>query len=145
VLGFTLAFGLTSAAVLAPILLRGGLHTFWRQTFVSQYDRSSPFSIWGLWGGLGIEQHAVQAITLALAALVVFVPRRRTEVTVAALGAAVMICFQLGLTHWFYLYIPWFFPLAIVAIICSFPSEIGRALQSLEESRDRASAVAVGA
>ena len=26
---------------------------------VSQIDRTSPFSIWGLWGGLGLE-HAVQ-------------------------------------------------------------------------------------
>ena len=32
------------------------------------------------------------------------------------MGAAILIAVQLGLTHWFYLYIPWFFPLVAVAL-----------------------------
>ena len=65
---------------------------------------------------------------MALAIAAAFVPRRRTIVEVGALGAAILIAFQLGLTHWFYLYIPWFFPFVIVALIGAFPSEIGWAL-----------------
>jgi fatty acid desaturase len=55
--------------------------------------------------------------------VVAFVPRRRTVVEVAALAAAVMIAFEIGLTHWFYLYIVWFFPLVIVALALSHPPE----------------------
>jgi hypothetical protein len=131
---FVGGFLATVGVVLLPVLLNGSLHTFWHQTVVSQFDRESPFSVWGLWGGLSVEQHLVQGLTVALAIEVAFIPRRRTIVEVAALGAAVMICFQLGLTHWFYLYIPWFFPLLVVALVCSFPSEIGRALALDEES-----------
>jgi hypothetical protein len=144
-LGFALGFGLTALLVMLPVLLNGSLHTFWKQTVVSQFDRTSPFSIWGLWGGLGGLQHAVQALTIVLAVLVAFVPRRRTVVEVAALGAAVMICFQLGLTHWFYLYIPWFFPMLIIAAIASFPSEIGQALKAIEDPGERRPAVAAAA
>jgi hypothetical protein len=135
----------TAAVVMIPVLSNGSLHTFWHQTVVSQFDRTSPFSIWGLWGGLGFLQHAVQAATIALAVLVAFVPQRRTIVSVSALGAAVMICFQLGLTHWFYLYIPWFFPLLIVAAVASSPSEIGQALAAIEDAGDRRQAVAAAA
>ena len=33
----------------------------------------------------------------------------------AALTGALLIGFQLTLTHWFYLYIPWFFPFVALA------------------------------
>jgi hypothetical protein len=62
-----------------------------------------------------------------------FVPVRRTVVEVAALAGALLIALQLGLTHWFYLYIPWFFPALIVALICAFPSPIGHALAVSED------------
>ena len=40
---------------------------------------------------------------IALAILVGFWPRVRSTVQVAALGAAVLIALQLGVTYWFYL------------------------------------------
>ena len=46
---------------------------------------------------------------------VFFVPRRRDLVQVAALAAAVLIALQLGVSYWFYLYVAWFAPLALVA------------------------------
>jgi hypothetical protein len=52
-----------------------------------------------------------------------FVPRRRGVGQTAALGAALLIAFQLSLTYWFYLYIVWFFPLVIVALALSHPPE----------------------
>ena len=59
----------------------------------------------------------VKVAAAALALLVAFVPRRRDAVQVAALGAAVLVALQLGATHWFYLYVVWFAPLALVALL----------------------------
>jgi hypothetical protein len=59
----------------------------------------------------------VLAVGLALA--VAMHPRRKTPVTVAALGAAVLIALQLALSHWFYLYIVWWLPLALVALLAA--------------------------
>jgi hypothetical protein len=59
----------------------------------------------------------VTAAAVALALVVAVVPRRRDEITVAALGAAVLIALQLTVTHWFYLYIVWFLPLLLIALL----------------------------
>jgi hypothetical protein len=48
---------------------------------------------------------------------VALVPRRRDVVGLAALAAAVVIALQLGVTYWFYLYIVWFFPLIMLAVL----------------------------
>jgi Glycosyltransferase family 87 len=120
---FTLAFATAAFVVMAQVLFSGDLHRFWGDTIVRQWDRTSPFSIWGLWGGLSFEQHVVDGIAVALGLAVAWFPRRRRSlVEVAALAAAVTIAFQLGLTHWFYLYIVWFFPLVIVAVLGCEPA-----------------------
>ena len=108
-----------------PVLTQDNLHAFWHDTISYQAQRGSPFSVWGLWGGLSIEQHLVQGAAAGLALIVAFVPRRRDVVTVAALGAAVLIALQLGVTHWFYLYIVWFFPLVMVAVLGFYPERVG--------------------
>jgi hypothetical protein len=129
------AVGATIFVTMLPVLLDGNLSVFWHDSLRSQITRSSPFSIWGLWGGLFFEQHVVQGLTIGLAILVAFFPRRRGMVEVCALGAAVVIALQLGLTHWFYLYIPWFFPLLIVALVSAHPEP------ALARATERAPAV----
>jgi hypothetical protein len=124
-LAFALAFAITCVVVMLPVLTEDNLRAFWHHTIAYQAGRGSPFSIWGLWGGLSFEQHVVQGAAAAFAVVVAFVPRRRDLVTVAALGAAVLIALQLGITYWFYLYIVWFFPLAIVALLGAHPERIG--------------------
>ncbi len=128
-IAFVVAYALTGVVVMLPVLLNGGLHTFWEHTFVRQFDRTAPFSIWGLWGGLNVEQHLVQVAAGLLAIAVAFVPERRGLVEVSALAAAVIIAFQVGLTYWFYLYIVWFFPLVIVALFCQASSPVAEALE----------------
>jgi hypothetical protein len=119
---YIVAFGLTAAVVMLPVLLNDNWHAFWHDSVVYQAQRGSPFSIWGLWGGLGLEQHLVQGAAAGLAVAVAFFPRgSRSPVQVAALGAAVLIAVQLGVTHWFYLYIVWFFPLVLVALLARYP------------------------
>ncbi len=35
----------------------------------------------------------------------------------AAAAAAILLALQLGVDHWFYLYIPWFAPLVMLALL----------------------------
>jgi hypothetical protein len=121
-LAYGVAYLATAAMVMLPVILRDNWHAFWHDTVAYQAGRGSPFSIWGLWGGLSFEQHIVQGAGVALAIAVTFVPRSRSLIQLAALAAAVLIALQLGITHWFYLYIVWFFPLVIVAIFGSHPT-----------------------
>jgi hypothetical protein len=115
---FALAFAAVAASAMIPALLHGGdLHTFYDRTLRYQNGRSSPFSIWGLYGGLGGLQTVVKVAGLAFAVVIAFVPRRRDVVGLAALCAAVILALQLGVTHWFYLYIAWFLPLVLVALL----------------------------
>lgn len=115
--GYAVAFALTAAVAMLPVLIDGNWRTFWDHTIAFQRERESPFSVWGLYGGLDTLQTAVQLAAVLLAIAVAFVPRRRTLVQVAALAAAVLIALQLGVTHWFYLYIAWFFPLVMLALL----------------------------
>ncbi len=93
-----------------------GCQTFYDRTIENQIDRESPFSIWGQEPSLDWLQTVVRFGALGLAVAVAFVPRRRTLTQLAALAAGVMIASQLGIDHWFYLYLPWFFGLALVAL-----------------------------
>jgi hypothetical protein len=125
IVGFALTFAVTSVVVMLPVLTQHNLHAFWHDTISYQAQRGSPFSVWGLWGGLSVQQHLVQGAAVGLALIVAFVPRRRDVVTVAALAAAVLIALQLGVTHWFYLYIVWFFPVVMVAVLGFHPARVG--------------------
>jgi hypothetical protein len=117
VIPFTIAFVATILVVCFQALQDPGLSTFWHRTLAEQGGRDSPFSIWGQDHSLGWLQALVKAAVVGLALLVAFRPRRRDHVTVAALGAAVMIGMQLTVDHWFYLYIPWFLPFLLIALM----------------------------
>ena len=39
-------------------------------------------------------------------------PREKSPLQLAAFTAALLIGFEIVLTHWFYLYVVWFFPLS---------------------------------
>jgi hypothetical protein len=125
---FAIAFALTTGLVVFQALQDPGLSTFWHRTIGEQGGRDSPFSIWGQDHSLGWLQTLVKAAVVGLALLVAFRPRRRDHVTVAALGAAVMIGMQLTVDHWFYLYIPWFLPFLLVALLATgtLPLDRGR-------------------
>ncbi len=116
---FTIGFALTIFAVCFQAIENPGLSTFWHRTIAEQGGRDSPFSIWGQDHSLGWLQAVVKAAVVGLALLVAFRPRRRDHITVAALGAAVMIGMQLTVDHWFYLYIPWFLPFLLIALLAS--------------------------
>jgi uncharacterized membrane protein len=120
VIAGAVAFAVTALIVMAPVL-DGNFHAFWHDTVAYQSSRVTPFSVWGLWGGLGFEQHLVEGAAVALAVALAFVPRRRTVVDVAALAAAIVIALQLAANYWLYSYIVWFYPLVIVALLAAAP------------------------
>jgi hypothetical protein len=114
---FALAFAAVTIVVLAPVLPDGGISTLWDRTIGFQLGRDSPFSIWGQHPDLGFLQTVAKAGLVALACFVAIAPRVKTPLQLAALAAAVLIALQVTMSHWFYLYIVWWFPLAIIALL----------------------------
>jgi hypothetical protein len=127
---FAGGFAVATAAAFSILLLEPSpahaARVFWDRTFGWQVGRDSPFSIWG-WGqyhaagipDLGPFQQVAIALLVAGAIACYFVPRRKTPLQLAALTAAVLIGFELTLTHWFYLYIPWFFPFVAFVVLAA--------------------------
>jgi hypothetical protein len=78
----------------------------------------------------------LQVVLLVGAVAVAFVPRRKSPLQLAALTAALLIGFELVLTHWFYLYLPWFFPFVAFAVLAPGAA---RAPAEARERRERSS------
>ena len=72
-------------------------------------------------------QRVLQVMLVAGALALAWLPRRRSPLRLAALTAAVLVGFELVLTHWFYLYMPWFFPFVALAMIGPLPGETQQA------------------
>jgi hypothetical protein len=95
---------------------------FWDRTFGWQLARPSPFSIWDWdeypgYPDLANVQTGLKIALIVAALALYFVPREKNVIQLAALSGALMIGFELVLTHWFYLYIPWFFPFVAFAAL----------------------------
>jgi Glycosyltransferase family 87 len=140
---FAAGFVLATLAAFSVLLLEPNpLHAarvFWDRTLGWQIDRPSPFSLWdwGQYRAAGIpDLHLVRrglevVVALGLAAMY-FMPRRTSPLQLAALTAAAVLGVQLVITHWFYLYIVWFFPFLAVALFserrpvrAQVPDEVG--------------------
>jgi hypothetical protein len=127
-----LGFVLGSAAVFWVLLLEPSLlhaaRVFYDRTISWQIGRDSPFSIWD-WGqyhakglpNLQLVQRVLQVLLVVGALLLAWFPRYRSPLRMAALTAAVLMGFELVLTHWFYLYLPWFFPFVALALVAPLP------------------------
>jgi hypothetical protein len=124
--------GFAAGTVLAfsvLVLLDGphALRAFWARTFGWQLDRPSPFSIWD-WGGypgfpnLDVPQKLLKGLLVLLAGGLYLLPRKLDPVRIAALCGALLIGFQILLTHWFYLYIPWWTPCVAIAMLAPRPA-----------------------
>ncbi|HTZ87970.1 MAG TPA: hypothetical protein VMB05_14985 [Solirubrobacteraceae bacterium] len=114
---FLLGFVAIGALASIPAFTHDSLHTIYERTFAYQGDRNSPFSVWGLYGGLEGFETAVEVFAVVLAVVLAVVPRRPDVVGLAAACGAVIVAVQLGIEHWFYLYVPWFFPLVLVGVL----------------------------
>jgi hypothetical protein len=116
-----------SILLLEPDLLHA-VRTFGERTLGYQLDRESPFSLWD-WGqyhargipDLSAVQTLLQVGTLALAGVAAVLPRRKGPLELAALTATILLAFELVLTHWFYLYLPWVLPFVLLALLLPRP------------------------
>ena len=134
---FAAAFLLAGALACIPAFAHDSLHEIYERTLVYQTNRGSPFSAWGLYGWHGAELAVEIAAALLALALAVLGGRAHNDdlVGLAAACAAVILAEQLGIEHWFYLYIPWFFPLVMLALL-------GRFSEPAAPARDAPSAAA---
>jgi hypothetical protein len=127
-----LGFALGSAAVFWVLLLEPSpveaARVFYHRTVSWQIGRASPFSIWD-WGqyharglpDLHLVQRALQVLLVAGALALAWFPRYRSPLRMAALTGALLVGFEMVLTHWFYLYLPWFFPFVALALVAPLP------------------------
>ena len=143
---FIAGFLAATAAAFSILLLEPSpLHAarvFWDHTISWQIGRQSPFSLWdwrqyhaGL-PDLHLLQRVLEGLLVAGALAAYFLPRRKSPLQLAALTAALLLGFELVLTHWFYLYLPWFFPFAAFAVLAPVAEPVrARVSQPLEHPR----------
>jgi hypothetical protein len=131
-LAFAAGFLVASAVVFSILLFDGhpvqAAQTFYDRTIRTQTTRQSPFSLWdwGRYHARGIPNlHSIQLVLQGLlvigALAAAFVPRTKTPLQLAALTGALLIGFEMVLTHWSWLYIPWFFPFVVCALLWNDP------------------------
>jgi hypothetical protein len=131
---FAAAFAVTTVICFWTLILGGNpveaFRVFYERTFEMQVDRRSPFCPrdWGQDHARGIPdlkwlQQLLQVALVVAALAVDVVPRRKSRLQLAALTAALLMGFELVLTHWAALYIAWFFPFLALALIAG--SELG--------------------
>ena len=121
--GFVVATALAFFVLLLEPSPLHAAHVFFDRTIKTQIDRDSPFSLWD-WGqyhakglpDLKWAQHVLEALLVVGVLALGRWPHRRSALQLAALTGAVLIGFELVLTHWFYLYLPWFFPFVAFAL-----------------------------
>jgi hypothetical protein len=125
---FAGGFALATAAAFSILLLEPNpvhaAHVFYDRTFKNQINRESPFSLWD-WRqyhahgipNLHAVQYVLEALLVVAAIAFAFVPRRKSVLQLAALTGLLLVGFEVVLTHWFYLYIPWFFPFVAFAFL----------------------------
>ncbi|MEA2425169.1 MAG: hypothetical protein QOH13_1579 [Thermoleophilaceae bacterium] len=114
--GFAIAFALTAGVLFAITLPDGGLREVYDVTVGLQAGRDSPLSFW-----YALDVPALKTATMALVALFVgglFLVRLPVgKARFCALGAAALFATQLPLSYWFFPYLVWPLPLALLALV----------------------------
>jgi hypothetical protein len=130
---FAIAFAMATLLVFVVLLFEPSpLHAarvFWDRTVGWQLNRPAPFSLWdwrqyharGL-PDLHVVQRVLQALLVAAAVVFPFWPARKSPLQLAALTAALLLGFELVLTYWIYLYIPWFFAFSALTTLAPAPA-----------------------
>jgi hypothetical protein len=124
VLGFVVA---TLAAFVVLLFEPSPWHAagvFFHHTFGYQFGRHSPFSLWdwGQYHARGLpDLHWLQRVLQGLLVIGALVlgrwPRHRSPLRLAAFTGVLLVGFEIVLTHWSFLYLPWFFPFVAFALL----------------------------
>jgi hypothetical protein len=151
---YALGFALATLAVFFVLFLEPSpfhaARVFYDRTVSFQVGRASPFSLWD-WGqyharglpDLHLVQRVLQVGLVAGALALGWFPRRRSPLRLAALTGAVLVGFELVLTHWFYLYLPWFFPFVALALVGPLPGSERQEPVVIEDEQASGAPVAV--
>ena len=127
---------LVVALAVVPFIPDGGVRELYDRTVGYQASRPSPFSIWGQVDSLGWLQNVAKGAAAGLALLAAFRPRTPDLRQTAAMGAAILIAVELTATHWFYLYIVWFVPFVLVALLAAHATSPPGRPEEREEERE---------
>jgi hypothetical protein len=127
---------LVAALVVVPFIPDGGLRELYDRTVGYQASRPSPFSIWGQVDSLDWLQNLVKGLAAGLAVLAAFRPAAPDLRQTAAMGAAILIAVELTATHWFYLYIVWFVPFILVALMAAHATGPTERSEEVDERRE---------
>lgn len=110
-------------AMLALLLALGGIDGVEKmiEAIAFQSDRGAQLSFWVVTDAPAL-QIVVQAAGFAIAAAGAVAVWRSASlassiVRVSALSAAVLLVFQIGASYWSYAYLPWVYPLIVVALL----------------------------
>jgi hypothetical protein len=152
---YWLGFALATVVVFFVLFLEPApLHAarvFFDRTVRFQIGRDAPWSLWD-WGqyhakgipDLKVVQWVLEVALVVSAVALAWWPRYRSPLRLAALTAALIVGFQLVLTYWIYLYLPWFFPFVALALIAA-PRALGRPRPDDRPTDDRPERVLVAA
>ena len=129
-LAFGAAFMVTSALAFVPALSHSSASMFLTRTFGFQISRAPGYSIWerlgdGTFGSAtawikttsGVAHGLIVALTGAFAGALLWLPRRRDVVGLAAASAAVLTAVLFCEGYYSFTYILWFAPLVLAALI----------------------------
>jgi hypothetical protein len=114
-------FCLVVVAAVAPFVPSGGLHELYEQTIGFQLNRFDVSSIWGLYPGVDWLKPAAEGAVAMLAIGIAYVARGRPPAALAALAGALTVAVQLPAEHWFFNYLVWITPFALVALLAREP------------------------
>ncbi len=122
--GFLAATALAFVILLFDPSLWHAVKAFYHDTFSYQFGRASPFSIWDWrqYHAKGIPdlrwgQRILYGLLIAGAVALAWWPRQRSPLRLAAFTGALLVGFEAVLTHWSWLYLPWFFPFVAFALL----------------------------
>ena len=140
--GFALATALVFFVLFLEPSPAHAARVFFDRTVRFQVGRDSPFSLWdwhqyharGL-PDLHLVQRGLQALLVVGALALGWWPRRRSPLRMAALTAVVLVGFELVLTHWSYLYLPWLFPFVAMALVAQLPGEAHPGPETVEDEQ----------
>jgi len=114
---FITAAAITAAVAILPYVPVSDLDVLYDATIGYAAERTSPFTVWGLYPSLAAGADVLRALTIALGLAFFFVPRRRDVIRMAALASALLILTQLGGRYWAQPYAAWFVATGLVAVV----------------------------
>jgi hypothetical protein len=119
-LSFGIAFAATALVLIVPFVPPSSLHRFYSLTLGAQLHRKTPLSLWGQAAALEPLKYLLTAATVGLGLFLAFRPVVRSRAQVAAFSAALLVAIQICVSYWYYTYVVWFAPLALIALFSQY-------------------------